>query len=168
MSRRSLTFLIGCRKRRPLVLNATKPSQSEFVALSRDRDGAIGTAAAFIGLPLRDGFDEEHVGSNPSELSYAIEVWIARLSPTSADGELKLVRRVTSDLGELSNPGSSDVGFRRCGLFLRFADQRRSSFWWEGSRGWWGELRESRFERHEEGWRRGVLRLYGHHQGLKK
>jgi hypothetical protein len=50
-----------------VVLNATKPSQSEFVALSRDRDGAIGTAAAFFDLSLRDGFDEERVGFRRSD-----------------------------------------------------------------------------------------------------
>jgi hypothetical protein len=148
-----------------VVLNATKPSQSEFIALPRDRDGAIGTAAAFIGLPLRDGFDEKHVGfrrPDPREFSDAVEVWIARLCPTSADGKLKLLRRVTSDLGELSDPSSSDGRFRRRGLLLRFADRRRSIFWWRGNRRWWRELRESRCERQEEGKRQRSPAIENH------
>ena len=53
-------------------------------------------------------------------------------------------------------------------FFLGLPISGASSFWWEGKSRVGGELRESRFERYEEGWWRGALRLYGHHQGVKK
>src|SRR5262249_9727568 len=46
--------------RRPL--NAAEPPEREVVALTRNGDRAIGTAAAFLRLALGDDLDEEHVG----------------------------------------------------------------------------------------------------------
>src|SRR5262245_20862890 len=103
------------------ALHAPEPSEREIIALPRDGDGAVGTAAALVGRAFGDGLDEEHVGlrrAGAGELADAIEVRILGLGALGADRDLELVRRLAPDLGELAAPVAVDGRGRGSGALL--------------------------------------------------
>src|SRR5262249_22509290 len=105
------------------ALQGAEPADREIVALTRQSDRAVGTAATFVSCAFGDDLNIKHVRfrrSGTGELPGAVEIRIFRLCPPGIDRELELVRRLAADLSELAAPVAIDVRAGRGRALLSF------------------------------------------------